>query len=68
MCQNAQQAAKRLPIVVQLRASISPLPKPSRLKTLTLKCRRLNVLWTRPVSKVGLNGLDNLIFQLASKA
>ena len=45
MGRNAHQVAKRLGIVVQPRGS--PLPRqPNHLETLTLKCRRLNVLWT----------------------
>ena len=50
MGRNAHQVAKRLGIVLQPRGSLLP-PKPNHLETLTLKCRRLDVLWTGPVSK-----------------
>ena len=46
MGRNAHQVAKRLGIVVQTRGSLPPLRQPNQLETLTLKCRRLNVLWT----------------------
>ena len=48
MGQNAHQVAKRFGIVVQTRGSLTPPPprQPNHLETLTLKCRRLNVLWT----------------------
>ena len=48
MGRDAHQAAKRLRMIAQRGAkedSALP-PRPSHLENLTLKCKRLNVLWT----------------------